>query len=166
MRPPGRKRGEKLSDHGEDDETSEDTLPTKPFKHARPGPTFDGDDSDSSSETEDVPDADDTFIVEDDSAPLELPTEFSMSTYQDLTHHFKVICQLFVHLAVQEKEDRAEFMAQMMKGKLEGSHTQRYGCNDDGIYRAIFLRTPTNRSSKDRRHKGLNRGLLRLAYRI
>lgn len=40
-----------------------------------------------------------------------------MSTYQELTHHFKVICQLFVHLAVQEKEDRAEFMEQMCKGE-------------------------------------------------
>ena len=56
------------------------------------------------------------FIEEDSNAAIELPVEFSMGTFQDLMHHFKTICQLFVHLAVQPVEDRRAFMKQAMKG--------------------------------------------------
>ena len=45
----------------------------------------------------------------------ELPAQFSMSTYQDPIHHFKVICQLYVHLAVQRKKNRRSYMDQSMK---------------------------------------------------
>ncbi|TCD71879.1 hypothetical protein EIP91_000011 [Steccherinum ochraceum] len=111
-----RKRGEKVSESEEEDEAS-DEAPAKPFKRARPGLVSPEDDSESGSENaNEEEEEEDTFIVEDDNAvPLELPAQFSMSTYQDLTHHFKVICQLFVHLAVQKREDRADFMEQMRK---------------------------------------------------
>ena len=56
------------------------------------------------------------FIEEDSGAAIELPVEFSMNTYQDLMHHFKIICQLFVHLAVQEPENRRDFMEEQLKG--------------------------------------------------
>lgn len=106
-----------LSDSEEDEEQEE--SPLKPFKNARPGPVFHDDDPESESSEDADAAENDAFIVEDDNdTPMELPTEFSMSTYQDLTHHFKVICQLFVHLAVQEKENRLDFMEQMSKGKL------------------------------------------------
>ncbi|THH33837.1 hypothetical protein EUX98_g254 [Antrodiella citrinella] len=118
-----KKRGEKVSESEEDDEgDSDDELPVKPFKHARPGAILN---DQSLSESADDEDEDNTFIIQDDNAPLDLPTEFSMSTYQDLTHHFKVICQLFIHLAVQEKDDRADFMEQLSKGiarrKIDGT---------------------------------------------
>ena len=40
-----------------------------------------------------------------------------MFTFQDLMHHFKTICQLFVHLAVQPAKDKRDFMEQALKGK-------------------------------------------------
>jgi hypothetical protein len=59
------------------------------------------------------------FIEEDsiNAAVPELPVEFSMNTFQDLMHHFKIICQLFVHLAVQDPHNRDAFMNQSLKGK-------------------------------------------------
>ena len=79
----GRKRG--LSSASASS-ASEDEDEIVPFKDAKP--------SRRSNEEEDEVDAadDDTFIVEDDNtvAP-ELPAEFSMNTYQDLLHHFKII---------------------------------------------------------------------------
>lgn len=59
----------------------------------------------------------DSFIVDDgDAVAPELPPEFSMNTYQDLMHHFKIICQMYVHLAVQRKKDRRKFMEKCSKG--------------------------------------------------
>lgn len=61
----------------------------------------------------------DAFIVEDDNtAVVELPAEFSMGTYQDLIHHFKIICQLFVHLAVHNVEDRRAVMEQLLDSRF------------------------------------------------
>ncbi|KAI0670291.1 hypothetical protein C8Q78DRAFT_1170257 [Trametes maxima] len=88
------------------DEEDEDEV--APFVGARP----DGDSDEDEGDERD--DAEDTFIVEDDSAAaIELPAEFSMGTYQDLLHHFKIVCQLFVHMAVRDSEDRAEAAAQL-----------------------------------------------------
>ncbi|EKM55579.1 uncharacterized protein PHACADRAFT_256297 [Phanerochaete carnosa HHB-10118-sp] len=55
------------------------------------------------------------FIEEDSNQAIELPAEYSMNTYQDLMHHFKIICQLFVHLAVQPVEQRRDFLQQSLK---------------------------------------------------
>ncbi|KAI6099879.1 hypothetical protein EDD16DRAFT_1657460 [Pisolithus croceorrhizus] len=45
----------------------------------------------------------DDFIVEDIQdgvqAVRSFPAAYSMNAHQDLTHHFKIICQLFVHMA-------------------------------------------------------------------
>jgi hypothetical protein len=78
-----------------------------PIPGARPSTASD-DDEDSEEEDED------NFIIEDDGneASFELPVAFSMDTHQDLSHHFKIICQLFVHLAVAD--DREIFMAEAM----------------------------------------------------
>jgi len=54
----------------------------------------------------------DEFIVDDDEDDIlpELPAEFSMSTFQDLSNHFKVVCQLFVHLAMKQGRNRRLFI--------------------------------------------------------
>ncbi|KAI6166987.1 hypothetical protein EDD17DRAFT_1542310, partial [Pisolithus thermaeus] len=36
---------------------------------------------------------------EDDDFIFDLPAAYSMNVHQDLAHHFKIICQLFVHMA-------------------------------------------------------------------
>lgn len=54
--------------------------------------------------------------MEDDSAAaIELPAEFSMNTYQDLLHHFKIICQMFVHMAVHGDDERSEVAARLQQ---------------------------------------------------
>ena len=49
---------------------------------------------------------------------MELPAEFSMNTYQDLLHHFKIVCQLFVHMAVQDPEEREEAATSLQSSKI------------------------------------------------
>jgi len=53
-----------------------------------------------------------SWIVDDDGPEgvPELPVAFNMSSHQDLSHHFKIICQLFVHLAVRSPSQRVSFM--------------------------------------------------------
>ncbi|KIM65300.1 hypothetical protein SCLCIDRAFT_1212467 [Scleroderma citrinum Foug A] len=61
---------------------------------------------------------DDDFIVEDNAEgthSINLPVAFSMNTHQDLTHHFKIICQLFVHMAVRPLPERRPFMKHVLK---------------------------------------------------
>ncbi|KZT09438.1 uncharacterized protein LAESUDRAFT_694923 [Laetiporus sulphureus 93-53] len=108
-----RKQGRRqLSPSSEEEELEPDFMP---FDHAKPdrssnvSQSFDG-------ETDDAEQDLDAFIVEDDDnvAP-ELPPEFSMNTYQDLNHHFKIICQLLVHLAVQEASNRRPAMEQLLR---------------------------------------------------
>ena len=105
----GRKRGQSSASES----ASEDEDEVVPFADARPNTHEDGEDDEG-----DECDAadDDTFIVEDDNAVApELPAEFSMNTYQDLLHHFKIICQLFVHISVHPLEDRETVVNQFSK---------------------------------------------------
>jgi len=44
--------------------------------------------------------------------------EYSMNTHQELAHHFKIICQLFVHLAVRPVAERRSFMVDAMKSEI------------------------------------------------
>ena len=63
-----------------------------------------------------------------------------MNTYQDLMHHFKIICQLFVHLAVQRPKDRRKFMEQSMKGTAcAGSFLTFYQDSSSDQYFAVPL---------------------------
>ncbi|TBU35882.1 hypothetical protein BD311DRAFT_647037 [Dichomitus squalens] len=94
-----KKRGEIVESESEEDE-EEDPVP---FDGAKPHNGSDHSNEAAEEEEED------TFIVEDDSAQaIDLPAEFSMGTYQDLLHHFKIVCQMFVHIVVHDPEDRAE----------------------------------------------------------
>ncbi len=74
-----------------------------PFAHARPDDRTAAHDAE-----EDDEEGEGGFIVEDDEQAVELPAEFSMNTYQDLLHHFKIVCQLFVHMAVHDADEREE----------------------------------------------------------
>ena len=47
----------------------------------------------------------------------ELPVAFNMSSHQDLSHHFKIICQLFVHLVVRSPSQRVSFIEEIKAGK-------------------------------------------------
>ncbi|TDL27494.1 hypothetical protein BD410DRAFT_782581 [Rickenella mellea] len=55
------------------------------------------------------------FIVEDgpDTNSPELPAAFSMSTHQDMSHHFKIVCQLMLHLATSPPECRKDSVIQL-----------------------------------------------------
>ncbi|KAI0079928.1 hypothetical protein K474DRAFT_1673008 [Panus rudis PR-1116 ss-1] len=104
-----RKRGERLPS----DEEEDDSDVSEPFRHARPdeGPESERREGDVFSDD----DQEDTFIVEDEGEAVELPVEFSMNTYQDLKHHFKIICQLFVHIVVRDYRQRKSFVQQSMQ---------------------------------------------------
>ncbi|EJD06032.1 uncharacterized protein FOMMEDRAFT_166326 [Fomitiporia mediterranea MF3/22] len=72
------------------------------------------DDGDQSSLSENNEDSDlegeiDDFIVDDeaDAQTAALPALFSMNTHQDLVHHFKIVCQYLVHLAVTSPAARS-----------------------------------------------------------
>ena len=98
----GKKRGEAIKSDSEDEDEEEEENNAAPFTHARPSGNADDDEVGDEDE-------DDTFIVEDDvSQAIELPAEFSMNSYQDLLHHFKIVCQLFVHMAVQDVDERRD----------------------------------------------------------
>ena len=90
----------------EGSDTEEDDLFVTPFAGAKP------DSADDPHDDEELPD--DSFIVEDDDGPAVLPMEYSMDTHQDLAHHFKIICQLFVHIAVRPGGERHTFMKETM----------------------------------------------------
>ncbi|KAH9951251.1 hypothetical protein B0H21DRAFT_271900 [Amylocystis lapponica] len=96
-----KKRGEVAKSESASESSDDEDNPA-PFAHAKPD---NGGKSDSSEDEADE-EAEDTFIIEDDDAVVELPPEFSMESHQDLIHHFKIICQLFVHLAVQKPVNR------------------------------------------------------------
>ncbi|THH07442.1 hypothetical protein EW145_g3378 [Phellinidium pouzarii] len=58
----------------------------------------------------------DDFIVDDgDQHTANLPAAFSMNTHQDLVHHFKVVCQYFVHLAVTSEAARSKVADRLTK---------------------------------------------------
>lgn len=61
----------------------------------------------------------DDFIVEDEdgTGTAGLPAMFSMSSHQDLSHQFKVVCQYFVHLAVTSDRSRKRKADELLEGK-------------------------------------------------
>lgn len=112
----GKKRDEIVLESSSEAEQSESSARV-PFKGARlhhsGGSDASHDETDSHEEDEEG------FIVDDDDAhgvPAQLPLAFSLSTHQDLTHHFKIVCQLFVHIAVRPLVDRRPFFEHALKG--------------------------------------------------
>ena len=116
-----------------DDDDDDEPLPEpsrtkwnffKPFARARPSKEVksdeevDGDEDGGKGEEEDEG-GENSWIVEDDGAEgvPELPMAFNMSSHQDLSHHFKIICQLFVHLAVRSPSKRMTFIQDVKAGE-------------------------------------------------
>ena len=99
----GKKRGQAQIESSAEEDGEDEDDDAAPFSHARPddGRADQDDDGDEEGEEE-------GFIVEDGDQAVELPAEFSMNTYQDLLHHFKIVCQLFVHMAVHDADERGE----------------------------------------------------------
>ena len=46
----------------------------------------------------------------------DLPMAFSRHSHQDTRHDFKVVCQLFVRLAMMPMDERRAYMEEMLKG--------------------------------------------------
>ena len=85
-----------------------------------PGAKPDDDNQDDSADEDEGESRDDIddFIVEDDGddAVASLPAAFSMNSHQDLVHHFKVVCQYHVHLAVTADHARRKRANRLTKG--------------------------------------------------
>lgn len=93
----------------------------KPFAGAKPSEEVKSDEEfkDEDQEEGEGGEDEDSWIVEDDGLEdvPELPVAFNMSSHQDLSHHFKIICQLFVHLAVRSPSQRVSFIRDVKAGE-------------------------------------------------
>jgi hypothetical protein len=93
----------------DDEQTDDDDERISPFQ--------DPQDDDSNEDGDD----DDDFVVQDDGAAIpELPMAFSLHSHQDMSHDFKVVCQLFVHLAMIPMDERRTFMEEKLKSARLG----------------------------------------------
>ncbi|KDQ07905.1 hypothetical protein BOTBODRAFT_38344 [Botryobasidium botryosum FD-172 SS1] len=99
----------------DEDESGDDNIIL--FKGARPDDDSDNGVTNISSDDDDTQpdDTQDSFIVQDDDSSIQLPDEFSMDAHQDLSHHFKVICQLFVHMACKPASKRLDLVEQLIQ---------------------------------------------------
>ena len=95
----------------ESEESEEHEIVSKPFRGSKPSADCNSLTNDEESDS----DQDSQFIVEDGDE-VELPAQFSMKTYGDLSYQFKKIFQLFVHVAVQPPGDRHAFMERQIQG--------------------------------------------------
>jgi len=152
----------------------------KPFAGAKPSKGIDSDeevkeeDRDESIDEED--EEENGWIVEDDGPDgvPELPVAFNMSSHQDLSHHFKIICQLFVHLAVRSPSQRVSFIQEIKAGEhlncLQSSFHMTSGvCSDcDCLFsrRQLLLCCLVNSATKDNGHEGFINHLVDLANEI
>jgi hypothetical protein len=106
MPPAEKKLGLKLSESS-DEQVNEDEITPNQDSQGE-----DNDDNDSDNDTDD-------FVVQDDGSVIpDLPMAFSRHSHQDTRHDFKVVCQLFVHLAMMPMDERREYMEKMLKGTI------------------------------------------------
>lgn len=99
------------SDSDRQEEIEEHETVSKPFRGSKPSTDYNSLSNDEQSDS----DQSSQFIIDDDDE-VQLPPQFSMQTYGDLSYQFKKIFQLFVHVAVQSPRDRLAFMEQQMQG--------------------------------------------------
>ena len=111
----------------------------KPFAGAKPSKGV-ASDEEVGEEDEEEEEGENSWIVEDEGPEgiPELPVAFNMSSHQDLSHHFKIICQLFVHLAVRSPSQRVSFMQDVMSGK-DMNCLQRFFHMIPDVYCAWYL---------------------------
>ena len=92
------------------EQTGEDDDHVAPFQDSQQ------EDSDGDDRGDDNDDMDD-FVVQDDGTVIpDLPAAFSRHSHQDTRHDFKVVCQLFVHVAMMPMDERRTYMEKMLKG--------------------------------------------------
>lgn len=104
MPPPEKKLGLKISESSDEQADEDEVILNQDSQQE----DSDGNDSDN--------DADD-FVVQDDGSVIpDLPMAFSRHSHQDTRHDFKVVCQLFVHLAMMPMDGRRAYMEEMLKG--------------------------------------------------
>lgn len=106
---------EDMQEVQESDETSYNEQPTL-FKGAKPTEELGDLDKDEEEEEEESVASDD-FIVEDNGPATVLPAAFSMQTHQDLSLHFKTICQFFCHIACTDALSRHTYMEENIRSK-------------------------------------------------
>jgi hypothetical protein len=130
----------------EDEEDEASTEPSRskrdffrPFAGAKPSKDIGSDEDESRDEEEEE---ENSWIVDDEGQGEvpELPVAFNMSSHQDLSHHFKIICQLLVHLAVRSPSQRVSFMRDVKNGK----HMNRLRGWTVPMYRVVQARTVTS----------------------
>ncbi|KAI0006145.1 hypothetical protein BJV74DRAFT_802451 [Russula compacta] len=93
-----------------DEQTSEDEPQVAPFQDSQQ----DDSDQDSDHGSDDDNNDTDDFVVQDDGAVIpELPMAFSRQSHQDMGHDFKVVCQLFVRLAMMPVDERRTYMEEI-----------------------------------------------------
>lgn len=115
----GHHKAETTLEESDEEEEEEEEEPA-PFLGARRDGTEDIEESTSYQSRED----EDDFIIEDDTATTALPTAFSMTARQDPAHLFKIVCQLFVHLAVLPASERHDYMEHILKSEGPGEMTK------------------------------------------
>jgi Domain of unknown function (DUF4211) len=102
------------SPESDDEQTDDDDERISPFQDSQQ------DDSNQDGGDDEVDDDDndiDDFVVQDDGAAIpELPMAFSRHSHQDTSHDFKVVCQLFVHLAMIPMDERRTFIEEKLEG--------------------------------------------------
>jgi len=171
-------------------EEEEDELPSgpshskwdffKPFAGAKPSKGVGSDeevkDEDGDESVDEEDEEENSWIVEDDGPDgvPELPVAFNMSSHQDLSHHFKIICQLFVHLVVRSPSQRVTFIQEVKAGEhmncLQRSfHMISKVCSDfvrSFSRRQLLLCCLVNGATKDNGNEGFINHLVDLANEI
>lgn len=98
-----KKLGLKLSESSDEQANDDEVISDQDSQQE------DGDGSNSDNDTDD-------FVVQDDGSVIpDLPVAFSRHSHQDTRHDFKVVCQLFVHLAMMPMDERRAYMEEMLK---------------------------------------------------
>ncbi|KAI0725129.1 hypothetical protein C8Q72DRAFT_755507, partial [Fomitopsis betulina] len=135
-----RKRGQSVASTSSSESSEDDEVEDIPFEDARPNRR----NRNENDEGEENATENDRFIVEDDNDVVpELPAEFSMNTYQDLIHHFKIICQLFVHISVHPLDDREAVVNRFTKDQyfyvpLQTARRKLSGMRDSLVASSIW----------------------------
>jgi hypothetical protein len=103
----------KLSESNDEQTSEDEELVVNSQDSQQDNSDHDGDDSDQGANDDD--NDDDDFVVQDDGEVIpELPMAFSRQSYQDTVHDFKVVCQLFVHLAMMPMDERRKDMEEVL----------------------------------------------------